>query len=82
MGEGGRGWEVVMRLLPWRRGISGMSNLIVGVYRGGGVGSLGVREGPLTAGACRMWNRPLLKPLKEKGGLGYDFPNGSFENGK
>lgn len=62
MGEGGRGREVVMR--PRRRGISGMSNLIVGVREGGGVGGLGVREGPLTAGA--MWNRPLLKPLREK----------------
>lgn len=49
---------------PRRRGISGMSNLIVGVREGGGVGGLGVREGPLTAGT--MWNRPLLKPLKEK----------------
>lgn len=49
---------------PRRWGISGMSNLIVGVHGGGGIGGLGVREGPLTAGA--MWIRPLLKPLKEK----------------
>lgn len=55
-----------MSLLPWRWGISGMSNLIVGVRRGGGVGGLGLREGPLITGACRMWNRPLLKPLKEE----------------
>lgn len=43
-----------------------MSNLIVGVHRGGGVGGLGVRGGPLTAGARRMWNRSLLKPLNGK----------------
>lgn len=66
MGEGGRGREVVVSLLPWRRGIYGMSNLIVGVWRGGGVGGLGVRGGPLATGAHRMWNRTLLKPLQEK----------------
>lgn len=66
MGEGGRGWEVVVSLLLWRWGVSGMSNLIVGVQRGDGVGGLGVREGSLTIGACRMWNRPLLKPLWEE----------------
>lgn len=66
MGQGRRGWEVVVSLLPWRWGISGMSNLIVGVHRGDGVEGLGVREGPLTTGARRMWNRPLLKPLKEE----------------
>ncbi len=57
---------MVVGLLPWRWGVSGMSNLIVGVRRGGGVGGLGVREGPLITGAHRMWNRPLLKPLKEE----------------
>lgn len=57
---------MVVGLLPWRWGVSGMSNLIVGVHRGGGVGGLGLREGPLITGAHRMWNRPLLKPLKEE----------------
>lgn len=53
-----------MGLLSRRRGTRGMSNLIVGVHGGdGGVGGLGVREGPLTTGARRMWNTPLLKPL-------------------
>lgn len=49
MGEGWRGGQVVVCLLPRRRGIAGMSNLIVGVTGGGGVGGLGVRGGPLTA---------------------------------
>lgn len=57
---------MVVSLLPWRWGVSGMSNLIVGVNRGDGVGCLGEREGPLSTGARRMWNRPLLKPLKEE----------------
>lgn len=58
---------MVVSLLLWRRwGVSGMSNLVVGVHRGGGVGHLGVREGPLTSGAHPMWSRPLLKPLREE----------------
>lgn len=57
---------MVVSLLPWRWGVSGMSNLIVGVYRGDGVGGLRVRDSPLTTGARRVWNRPLLKPLKEE----------------
>lgn len=57
---------VVSLLLQWRWGVSRMSNLVVGVYGGGGVGHLRVREGPLTRGACPMWSRPLLKPLKEE----------------
>lgn len=55
---------MVVSLLSWRRGVSGMSNLIVGVHGGDGVGGLGVREGPLSTGA--MWNTPLLKPLREE----------------
>lgn len=44
-----------------------MSNLIVGVHRGGGVGGLWVGGwGPLTVGACRMWNRSLLPLHKEQ----------------
>lgn len=58
---------MVVSLLLWRRwGVSGMSNLVVGVHRGSGVGHLGVREGPLTSGAHPMWSRPLLKPLREE----------------
>lgn len=57
---------MVVGLLPWRWGISGMSNLIVGVHGGGGVGGLGVREVPLITGARSMWNRSLLKPLKDE----------------
>lgn len=58
--------RLLLLLLPWRWGICGMSNLIVGVHGGGGVEGLGVREGALTSGARCMWNRPLLKPLKEE----------------
>lgn len=66
MGEGGRRREVVVSLLPWRWGVCGMSNLIVGVHGCDGVRGLWVREGPLTAGARRVWNTPLLKPLEEE----------------
>lgn len=55
---------MVVRLLPWRWGVGGMSNLIVGVNRGGGDRRRWVRGGPLTAGACRMWSRSPLKPLR------------------
>lgn len=48
------------------RGVSGMSNLDVGMYRGGGVGRLGLREGPLVSGAHSMWSKSLLKPLSEE----------------
>ncbi len=72
---------MVVSLLPWRWGISGMSNLIVGVRRGGGVGGLGLREGPLITGACRMWNRSLLKPLKEERSNRYKMKESSLRGG-
>lgn len=62
-----------MGRLSRRRGTSGMSSLIVGVRGGrGGVRGLGVREGPLAAGACCMGNDPpLLKPLEGEESDGY-----------
>lgn len=68
---------LLLLLLQRRCGVSGMSNLVVGVHRGGGVGQLGVREGPFISGACLMWSRPLLKPLKGEESNGYTAKEGS-----
>lgn len=68
MGQGGWGREMVLTLLRWRCGdICGMSNLVAGMRRGGGVGCLCVRDGSLTGGVTSRWSRLLLKPLRREG---------------